>query len=258
MACVRSPSQRLELSAPLNAEYDGADLLAACRGVTAEDGIRILRDGLTMFAGRIAVVSSFGAQSAVLLAYVAEIAPSTPIFFIDTGKLFPQTLEYRQALADQLGLLDVRDLRPSQAAVQVNDPAGALHRTDPDACCNLRKVVPLQQALAPFAAWVNGRRRTQSASRAGMQMLEASDGRIKINPLAAWSDAQIEAEMTRRRLPRHPLIPYGYSSIGCAPCTQPAAKGADPRSGRWAGSVKTECGIHRAAPVANGSVARQG
>jgi phosphoadenosine phosphosulfate reductase len=212
-------------------------------------GVEFLRDWLTSLAGRIAVVSSFGAQSAVLLAYVAEIAPATPVLFLDTGTLFTETLQYRQDLTAHLGLLDVRDLRPPMAAVQADDPCGLLHRSDADACCALRKVAPLERALAPFAAWVNGRRRTQSTTRVAMPLVETVAGRTKINPLAQWSDAQIEAEMVRRRLPRHKLVARGYPSIGCRPCTRPVAAGEDPRSGRWVGTAKTECGIHGQFPA---------
>jgi phosphoadenosine phosphosulfate reductase len=222
-----------------------AELIAAHQGMGTDAGIAALRDCLTLFAGHIAVVSSFGTQSAVLLALVAEIAPATPVLFIDTGKLFPQTIQYRHHLTAQLGLLDVRDLRPQAEALQAQDPRGTQYRFDPDACCALRKVAPLDHALAPFAAWVNGRRRAQSPTRASIPLLELTDGRLKINPLAAWTNAQIEAEFARRNLPRHPLSSAGYASVGCAPCTRPIATGDDDRSGRWPGSAKTECGIHR-------------
>ena len=211
-----------------------------------EAGLQLLRHCPTAYAGQIAIVSSFGAQSAVLLAYVAEIAPATPVLFIETGKLFPETLQYRRDLTAHLGLLDVRDLRPPAAVVTVQDPAGMLYQSDADACCAMRKVAPLERGLTHFAAWVTGRRRTQSVTRVAMPLLETMAGRVKINPLAQWSDAEIEAQMVRKRLPRHPLVARGYPSIGCRPCTRPVAAGDDPRSGRWAGKAKTECGIHRA------------
>jgi phosphoadenosine phosphosulfate reductase len=246
MASLCSPRQVVDRVSDPNPYPDITALIAAHQEMGVEAGIRALRECLTLFAGRIAVVSSFGAQSAVLLAYVAEIAPATPVLFIDTGKLFAETLQYRQDLTERLGLLDVRDLRPQAGAVQARDPQGTQHRSDPDSCCSLRKVVPLERALAPFAAWVNGRRRAQSATRAAIPLLETVDGRVKVNPLAAWSDAQVETEMTRRRLPRHPLVSRGYASIGCAPCTRPARADGDHRSGRWPDTLKTECGIHRA------------
>jgi phosphoadenosine phosphosulfate reductase len=222
-----------------------ANIIQAHTGITAEDGIRALRDCLTVFAGRIAVVSSFGSQSAVLLAFVSEIAPATPVLFIETGKLFPETLRYQQDLTAFLGLLDVRIIRPVTATLQARDSMGELHMIDANACCKLRKVEPLEQALAPFAAWVNGRRRVQTETRAVMAQLEEMDGRLKVNPLAHWDNARIEEEFVRRGLPRHPLTARGYASLGCSPCTDPVATGADPRSGRWPTSTKTECGIHR-------------
>ncbi len=195
-------------------------------------------------AGRVAVVSSFGAESAVLLALVAEIDASTPVLFVDTGQHFGQTLAYRDELAAVLGLTDVRNANPTRAELQAADPTAELWQYDPDACCSLRKVVPLERALAPFDAWISGRKRHQSATRAALPAVERVGRRTKINPLAAWSAAQVEAEMVRRALPRHPLSLAGYPSIGCATCTRAVAGGEDPRSGRWAGTGKTECGIH--------------
>ena len=209
-----------------------------------DDGVAALRQAvLHDFPGRIAVVSSFGAESAVLLALVAEIDPAVPVLFLETGQHFPETLAYRSHLAATLGLRDVRDVRPQ--ALADRDPEGQLHAFDPDACCALRKVEPLAEALRPFAAWVTGRKQGQAATRAAMPLIEHEDGRVKINPLARWDARRIEAEMVRRGLPRHPLLGRGYPSIGCAPCTRPVGAGADPRSGRWAGTSKVECGIHR-------------
>ena len=208
-------------------------------------GLDVLQQCLTEHAGHIAVVSSFGAESAVLLALVADLDRTTPVLFLQTGQHFPETLRYRRDLAAALGLLDVRDIHPAPHAVAGRDPEGALHAFDADACCALRKAEPMEAALAPFTAWVTGRKRAQSATRAAMPLTEWEDGRLKVNPLAEWTAADIEAEMVRRGLPRHPLAALGYRSIGCAPCTQPTAPGADPRSGRWSATGKTECGIHR-------------
>ena len=199
---------------------------------------------LGIFAGRIAVVSSFGAESAVLLALVADVDPSTPVVFVDTLHHFSETLAYRDTLARRLGLTDVRSVGPTNAALAAADPTAELWQYDPDACCSLRKVTPLDRALAPFDAWISGRKRHQSQTRAALPLSEQADGKTKLNPLAAWTAAQIEAEMVRRRLPRHALSLAGYPSIGCATCTRAVAAGEDPRSGRWAGTGKTECGIH--------------
>ena len=196
-------------------------------------------------AGRIAAVSSFGAESAVLLALLAEVDPSTPVLFVDTGQHFAETLDYRDSLAGFLGLTDVRSIGPTTAERAENDPQGELWAFDADACCRFRKVTPLDRALVPFTAWITGRKRHQALTRTLLPVVEHANGRVKFNPLAGWSAADVEGEMQRRRLPRHPLSLAGYPSIGCATCTRAVAAGADPRSGRWSGTGKTECGIHR-------------
>jgi phosphoadenosine phosphosulfate reductase len=195
-------------------------------------------------AGRTAVVSSFGAESAVLLHLVAQINPDTPILFLNTGKLFGETLRYRDRLQDALGLGDVRSLSPSLDARQAADPEGTLWSRDTDACCNLRKVVPLNRALAPFAAQITGRKRFQTRERANMQPVEFHEGRFRFNPLWQWNLEQLEAYMQTHKLPRHPLVEDGYPSIGCMPCTRRVQAGEDYRAGRWSGLDKDECGIH--------------
>ena len=203
------------------------------------------------FPGRIALVSSFGAESAVLLHMVAEIAPALPVIFLDTGKLFPETLAYRDRLVARLGLTDVRAVRPSGAQLAAFDPEGRLWQRDPDLCCAIRKTNPLDEALEGFEAWITGRKRTQGGARADLQMVQTGpDGRVTVNPLAYWDDAQIEAYFAAHGLPRHPLQAEGYASIGCATCTERVAPGADKRAGRWAGLEKTECGIHLPRPAA--------
>jgi phosphoadenosine phosphosulfate reductase len=196
------------------------------------------------FPGKTAVVSSFGAESAVLLHMVAEIDPKTPILFLNTGKLFGETLRYRDRLQDLLGLGDVRSLAPSREARDTLDPDGALWSKNGDACCNFRKVIPLAQALAPFEAQITGRKRFQTRERATMQAVEYFDTRFRCNPLWQWSLAELEAYSTAHNLPRHPLVEDGYPSIGCIPCTRRVQAGEDYRSGRWAESEKDECGIH--------------
>ena len=196
------------------------------------------------FAGRIALVSSFGAESVVLLDLVAQVNRATPVIFLDTGKLFHETAAYRDALVRRLGLADVRTIRPDPRAIMRRDPVGALWRRDPDACCRLRKVAPLDTSLAGFDAWITGRKRFHGAERADIETIEAVDGRIKIDPLARWSRERIEATIEARDLPRHPLVGDGFLSIGCIPCTRSVAAGEAARAGRWAESEKTECGIH--------------
>jgi phosphoadenosine phosphosulfate reductase len=209
-------------------------------------GTRLLERALRCdYRGRIAVVSSFGAESAVLLSLVADIDPSTPVLFVDTRQHFAETLAHRDRLVRHLGLSDVRSVGAAGSELAAQDPDAELWRYDPDACCRLRKVTPLQRALAPFEAWVTGRKRHQALTRSALGFVERADGKVKYNPLADWTAEEVEAEMVARRLPRHPLSLAGYPSIGCATCTRAVAAGEDPRSGRWAGTGKTECGIHR-------------
>lgn len=197
-----------------------------------------------LFPDRIAMVSSFGAESAVLLHQLAAVDPAVPVIFIDTGRQFPETLAYRAELTDFLGLRNVRIVGPSAARVAELDPAKALWMIDPDKCCDFRKTEPLNAALEGFAAWFTGRKRFQTSHRAGLRPFEADRGRVKVNPLAAWSGEDIAAYRARFDLPAHPLIAKGYPSIGCLPCTDRVAPGEDARAGRWRGQDKTECGIH--------------
>lgn len=199
-----------------------------------------------LFPGRIALVSSFGAEAAVLLHLVAGIDPATPVIFLDTGKLFGETLAYRDVLVRRLGLRDVRGVEPDAEALRVLDPDGTLWLRDPDACCALRKVAPLARALRPFDAWINGRKRHHGGGRSALPAVETVDGRTKLNPLADWGAAEIDAYFEAHALPRHPLVEDGYASIGCMPCTTPVGPGEDARNGRWRGRGKTECGIHLA------------
>jgi phosphoadenosine phosphosulfate reductase len=195
--------------------------------------------------GRIALVSSFGAESVVLLHMVSVIDPATPVLFIDTQMLFPETLAYQQQVASQLGLQDVRTIHASKISLLAGDPDGTLHQRSTDACCDLRKVRPMEAALAPFDSWITGRKRFQSGTRAALDFFETEgDIRIKINPLAHWAPEDVQDYMVNNRLPRHPLVAKGYPSIGCAPCTSPVKPGEDPRAGRWRGEQKEECGIH--------------
>lgn len=213
------------------------------------DGAALLRPLIEReFPGRIALVSSFGAEAAVLLQLVASIDPAVPVLFIDTGKLFGETLRYRDELAARLGLRDVRTIGPDKLRLETADPDGMLWRRDPDACCALRKVEPLAASLSGFDAWISGPKRYQGGIRATMPVIENGGGLLKVNPLANWSRADIDAAFAAHGLPRHPLEADGFLSIGCMSCTARVAPGADRRSGRWSGLAKTECGIH-GAPV---------
>jgi phosphoadenosine phosphosulfate reductase len=196
------------------------------------------------FPKRIAVISSFSAESVVLLHQVARIDPETPILFLNTGKLFGETLRYRDRLQDALGLTDIRSIGPHPRERDALDPEGALWSSDPDACCHFRKVVPLSKAVAEFAAIVTGRKRFQTGQRAIMQPIEFADGRFRFNPLADWNLTDLQNYIAEYRLPVHPLAEDGFSSIGCMPCTRRINAGENYRDGRWSGFEKTECGIH--------------
>ena len=214
-----------------------------------------LEHALSGAIGRVAMVSSFGADSAVLLHMLARIDRAAPVLFIDTLMLFPETLGYQRDLAGYLGLTDIRVIGPAREELFAEDTDALLHRADPDGCCDLRKARPLERALDGFDGWITGRKRVQGGARATLDLFErdAATGRVKVNPLAGWDARQIAAYMDRHALPRHPLVARGYLSIGCAPCTGPVAPGEDARAGRWRGQDKTECGIH----ISGGRVERR-
>lgn len=195
--------------------------------------------------GRTAMVSSFGAESVVLLHMISVMDRTTPILFLDTEMLFPETLTYQAELSERLGLTDVRVIQPNREEVFLHDNDGLLHQTDTDACCLLRKTVPLQRALDEFDSWITGRKRFQAGTRSALQFFENEENiRIKVNPLAHWAKDDVQDYMINNRLPRHPLVAKGYPSLGCAPCTSPVNEGEDERAGRWRDSGKVECGIH--------------
>ncbi len=199
---------------------------------------------------RTALVSSFGAESAVLLHMAAGVDPALPVIFLDTGRHFPETLAYRDRLVERLGLNDVRTAYPDAAELRRFDRNGRLFAEDPDSCCDIRKTQPLAEELEGFAAWVTGRKRFQGGLRADLDAVEpeGGTGRLKLNPLAAWDVRRIEAYRLAHGLPAHPLVAMGYRSIGCASCTRPTQPGENPRAGRWSGIDKAECGIHLPEP----------
>ena len=197
-----------------------------------------------IFDGRIAVVSSFGAESAILLHMISEIDPATPVLFLDTGKHFRATLDYRYDLVDRLELLNVQDILPLEESVKADDPFGALSMTDKDRCCFIRKVEPMARAVSPYTAWMTGRKQFQASTRNALPVFESVGPRIRINPLARMSADDLRNYAQKYDLPVHPLMEQGYRSIGCMPCTRPVSEGEDQRAGRWSGSEKTECGIH--------------
>jgi phosphoadenosine phosphosulfate reductase len=233
-------------TAPRFTAADAARLNARFEGVGTVEMLRTLLTEKTL--GEVAAVSSFGAESAVLLHLVAGVDPSTPVLFLDTLKMFPETLAYRDALIEKLGLTGVRVLHPDPETLEKKDATGLRWSYDPDGCCEIRKVIPLAKALADFDASITGRKGFQAETRAGLPRFEvdASDaaGRLKVNPLANWAKAELDHYFEAHDLPRHPLEEQGYLSIGCAPCTSVVKPGEDPRAGRWRGWDKVECGIH--------------
>ena len=196
--------------------------------------------------GRVALVSSFGAEAVVLLHMVAQIDKTTPVVFLDTEMLFPETLAYQKDLSAQLGLTDVRVIGPDRTEVLTKDVDGLLHQADLDACCDLRKTQPLNKALQEFEGWITGRKRYHGGQRAKLPLFEKEARKIKINPLANWTAQDVQSYINTHDLPRHPLVTQGYPSVGCMPCTTRASNVEDHRAGRWRAAEKTECGIHNA------------
>lgn len=240
---------------PRFTESDAIRLNNLFRGTDTPEMLRsVLGDKLI---GEVAVVSSFGAESAVLLHLIAQVDPSIPVIFLETHKHFPETIAYRDALVAHLGLTGLLVVEPDMDLVAKKDENGLRWSWDPDGCCEIRKVQPLARALLSFDASISGRKGFQSATRSGLPRFEIdrtdAEGRLKFNPLASWSSEDLEAYMVRHDLPRHPLVAQGYPSIGCAPCTSKVAPGEDPRSGRWKGWDKVECGIHVPGSPASGS-----
>ncbi len=253
MVALDRPSTPLAPDRSPNASADG--LIGAETLAIRASGLptpAFLALALREFTSRIALVSSFGAEAAVLLHMAARIDPALPVIFLDTGKLFGETRRYRDVLVDRLGLRDVRTIEPDTVRIAADDPDGMLWRSAPDRCCALRKVEPLVRGLAGFDAWINGRKRSHGGLRAALPLVERAEGRVKLNPLADWSAADVAAYFAAHGLPRHPLEADGYRSIGCLPCTGRAAPGEDVRAGRWRGQDKTECGIHLTAGPTRG------
>jgi phosphoadenosine phosphosulfate reductase len=224
-------NRRLEM---LNQRYEGVGPLAAISAITEEE----------FEPGKVALVSSFGTESAVLLHMISRFRADLPVLFLDTGKLFGETKRYRDQLVDMLGLTNVQSITPDPAAVAARDPKGVLWSQNPDACCALRKVEPLARATAPYEGWFTGRKAFQAASRAAVPVFELVEGKFKINPLVTWTKTDLNNYFEQYKLPRHPLEADGYLSIGCMPCTSRVEAGEDARAGRWRGSDKVECGIH--------------
>ncbi len=231
-------------SAPLNtyvesyAGLEGRELIAT-----------VNRD----FRGRVALLSSFGVESAVLLHMASEVALDIPIVFLDTLKLFPETLIYRDRLVEYLGLLNLNIVMPEVDDIRSEDREGDLHAIDPDACCHIRKTLPMAKALSGYDVVISGRKRFHGAARSELEFVSLQDEKLKVEPLAGFTSLDLQGYMQRHHLPSHPLKFEGYHSIGCIPCTTKGGTDKDPRVGRWKGTEKTECGIHFSS---NGKVIR--
>ena len=231
---------------PRFAEQDAIRLNRMFRGSDTDEWLAAVLEG--NLVGDIAIVSSFGAESAALLHLVSQIDASVPVLFLETGKHFPETLAYRDLLTDRLGL-NLVNVYPDLEDLRSRDESGLRWSSDPDGCCELRKVRPLEKALSGFDASLTGRKAFQSSTRANLPRFEIdtsdAQGRFKVNPLIDWDADRIAAYFDEHDLPRHPLVDRGFTSIGCSPCTRAVAPGEDPRAGRWAGWDKVECGIHK-------------
>ncbi|WP_319531721.1 phosphoadenylyl-sulfate reductase [uncultured Cohaesibacter sp.] len=232
--------KRYEFSVPTQDDVDA--LNAAFEGERPEKVLEWLAQNAPN--GEVPLVSSFGADSVVLLNMIAQINPDYPVLFIDTGKHFADTLSYRDKLKAHFGLTNLNSIRPDADDLKQKDPFGSLWISNADSCCDLRKTVPLDRAMASRKGWITGRKRYQTGDRAKLSVFELKDGKLKVNPLASWGPKDVAEYVRDHSLPGHPLVPRGYLSIGCAPCTSPVEEGQDARSGRWKGSDKSECGLH--------------
>ena len=235
----------LDSAQQINLPSAEATAAALNRELADASPTEVVRTALrTVGHDKLALVSSFGTESAALLKIVADVDPRIAVVFLDTRWLFQETLDYRDKLTELLGLRDVRSIKPLDATLQRNDPNSDLWFSDPDACCHIRKVEPLARALEPFSAWFNGRKRFQGGDRASIAVVEADGARLKFNPLANATADDLKALYASAQLPPHPLLAQGFASVGCMPCTTRTRPGEDPRAGRWRDRGKTECGIH--------------
>ncbi len=241
---MAEPARKLDVidARPRFVQADADALNARFAGTGTADMLRTLVAEGTL--GEVAVVSSFGTESAVLLHLVASVDPTIPVVFVDTLKMFPETLAYRDTLIAAFGITDSRTVTPDAAVLAAKDDKGLRWSYDPDGCCAIRKVEPLARAKQGLDSWISGRKAFQSMTRQNLPRFEIEDGRLKVNPLGDWDKAALDAYFEAHDLPRHPLEAQGYPSIGCEPCTSKVLPGEDPRAGRWRGWDKVECGIH--------------
>ena len=226
-----------EVAAAANARFEGiAD--------PVEQALAVLRWAGETFGDGFAITSSMA--DGLLSHLASRVNPGVHVVFLDTGYHFAETIGTRDWITSALPITLVNVTAPQTVAEQDLSFGPKLHDRDPDLCCEMRKVKPLAQALAGYVAWGSGVRRDESPTRAGTLLVDwdAKRGMVKVNPMAAWTQDVVDAYVAEHQVPVNPLFELGYGSIGCAPCTRPVAPGVDPRAGRWAGSNKTECGIH--------------
>ncbi|WP_197320242.1 phosphoadenylyl-sulfate reductase [Saccharomonospora sp. NB11] len=217
----------------------------AAETLAEADADEAVRWAVEQFGDDLIVASNM--QDAVLVDVVAKIKPDVDVLFLDTGYHFAETLGVRDAVATVYPDVRIIDARPEQTVAEQDAEHGPrLYERDPNQCCHLRKVVPLRRTLAAYSCWITGVRRVDAPTRANTPIVAWDDrnGLVKVNPLAAWTDEEFDDYLRRHGVLQNPLVGEGYLSIGCAPCTAKVAPGADPRSGRWAGTSKTECGLH--------------
>lgn len=209
--------------------------------------LEIVAWAVKTFAPSFAATSSFGPESGVLLSLISKTDPATPVLFLETGFHFPETLEYKDQLTKLFGLKNVIDLKadPARREKLIADYQGKPYETNPDLCCQVNKVEPLDLGLKGYRAWMSGIRRSQTDHRKSIRIIEEYEGGIyKVSPLANMTSRDSWWYLKENQIPIHPLYEKGYMSIGCWPCTRPIQDGDDERSGRWAGKAKKECGIH--------------
>jgi phosphoadenosine phosphosulfate reductase len=217
------------------------------RSVTPSKPREILGWAVGTFGSELAAACSFGGLTGMaVLDMLVSIDRSIPVYYLDTGLLFPETYEHIRTVTAYYGITPIA-VQPALSVKQQNSEYGAaLWERDPDACCELRKVAPQREFLQSYRAWVTGLRRDQSPSRKDVEAVEydAKFNLTKISPFAAWTEQQVREYIRERGVPYNPLLERGYASVGCIPCTRAIHAGEDPRAGRWSGSLKTECGLH--------------
>lgn len=208
----------------------------------------VLVGAIEQYGAGLVLAASFGAEDVVLIDMLHKLAPTIPVFYLDTNKHFPQTYATRDRLQERYGTSFIQVLPQLTLAEQAEEHGDKLWEREPDLCCQIRKVEPLKRVLSGYEAWMTGIRREQSPTRAHTQKVEWDEkfNLMKFNPLADWTDAQVWEYIHEHDVPYNPLHDRNFPSIGCSVCTRPVMPGEDPRAGRWTGFAKTECGLHKA------------